>query len=253
MSSKADNLTQPVKDALETILREHLREHPIWRGKFFTAIEHEPDISKRWALLVKWIEQMPHASFGFTTYVSHLAARTQDVNVRELLVQNLHEEHTSPANHFRMICGLKGKVTGKSNTLQHDFPELLPTSRQHVTTHTNLARDGDFLEGIGTLLLIENLTAEEFRRVREACRNTWQGSPANFFDEGGGGTGYFKANEDADEGHAVDMMLAVQAAIQAEGADINDPIAIKPFMERITRGVLISINCRTEFVEGIYG
>jgi pyrroloquinoline quinone (PQQ) biosynthesis protein C len=253
--SKADQLTPAIKQALDEVLNKHLKQHPIWQGKFFTAIEKEPDAAKRWELLETWIDQMPHASYGFTTYVSFLAARTSDTEVRELLVDNLFEEHHSPQSHFKMICGLKGKVQGSQNTHAHEFDSLLPTSRAHVATHTALAKDGDFFEGLGTLLLIENLTAEEFRRVRESCANTWEElgkKPKGFFGKDGGGTGYFTANEDADAGHGIDMMIAVQEAIKAEGVDVNDAKAIRPYIERITRGVITSITCRTRFVEGVH-
>ena len=258
MSTKANQLTPAMRQALDAVLDKHLKKNPIWQGNFFTSIEQEPDPQIRWKLLETWIDQMPHASYGFTTYVSYLSARARQngfPQVRELLSQNLHEEHTSPASHFRMICALKAKVLGKKgNILVHDFDSLLPTSRAHVKTHINIAQNADFLQGLGTLLLIENLTAEEFRRVREACSKTWGElgkQPDNYFN-GGGGEGYFKANEDADEGHAIDMMIAVQTALEAEGVDVSDPEAIKPYIERITKGVITSITCRTNFVEGVY-
>lgn len=253
--SKADQLIPLIRASLDEILDKHLRQHKIWHEKFFTAIEGEKDPEIRWKMLEAWIDQMPHASFGFTTYVSFLAARSTDHEVRALLTQNLYEEHTSPQSHFKMISGLKGKVQGIATDYKPDFQSLLPTSRAHVSKHTEVARDGDYFEGLGLLLLIENLTAEEFRRVREACANTWRElgkQPENFFN-GGGGEGYFRANEDADAGHGLDMMLMVQAAIKAEiGEKINDPAAIKPYLERITRGVITSITCRNAFVEGVH-
>jgi hypothetical protein len=48
------------------------------------------------------------------------------------------------------------------------------------------------------------------------------------------------------------MMIAVQTALEAEGVDVSDPEAIKPYIERITKGVITSITCRTNFVEGVY-
>ena len=258
-------ITEAIKKQLDEAVRINLTEHSIWQGRFFRALKSETDPYKVLRLLNNWTMQMPHASYGFQNYVLNLAARAQDEGVRKLLVDNLIEElgrtpdgtdHYPELSHFQMVCSLNRLIGTEESLVGHEHSKLLPTSREHVAKHTDLCRDvsKDFFEGLGALFLIENLTKEEFQRVMEAYADTWpKGSDKGIgYFEKGGGRNYFLANIGADAKHADDVAQMIQTAIAAEGVDISNSEEVRPFIQRVIKGMQFSINCRINFVEGVY-
>lgn len=101
----------------------------------------------------------------FPRYVSAVHAASDDIRVRQLLLENLNDEDGGENNHpelwMRFADGLGLPRDAVRNA------ELLPKTRESVTTLVKLTRSADFRDGLAALYAYESQVPEVARTKRE--------------------------------------------------------------------------------------
>ena len=241
---------------LNGLVKANLFDNDIWELEFFRMLENPSRPHIKWEMLVTWAENMMRASYGFQTYVLTLAARAQDEKVRRLLLENAWEElgdHEYPKrSHFQMICNLSRLCGIPEENIK--CPSMLPTSKNHIQTHIERCKNAPFLQALGMIFLIENLTRLEFEKLLRGFIKFWEigtGRPLEDFVLNGG-TEYFTSNMEADDGHAEDVEVMIIECLQSAGVDINDEKQLQPYLDEISRGMAESAELRKGFLKGVY-
>lgn len=245
-----------LKMKLAQLVQVNLLDNKIWQSGFFAALENNSNPKAKWTMLKTWTENMIRASYGFQTYVLILASRATDEKVRRLLVENEWEElgdyEYPKRSHFQMVCKL-ARLCGVSerNILN---PNLLPTSKKHIDTHIERCHNASFLQALGMIYLIENLTRIEFDKVLRGFIKFWEVGSGKSLEEFAvnGGIEYFTSNMEADDGHAEDVAEMIEAVLLSAGVDIHNEQEIAPYLDEISRGMAQSIALRNGFLSGVY-
>jgi pyrroloquinoline quinone (PQQ) biosynthesis protein C len=235
-----------IKQTLDKLVDKHLINHPIWENDFFRVIDNPTSNPQQvWHMLVTWVENMMHASYGFQTYVLTLAARANDEKIRRLLVENawseLGDSEYPQRSHFQMVCNL-ARLCGISEEFIKS-PRLLPSSTKHVSIHIERCQNAKLMYGLGMIFLIENLTKIEFEKVLRGFVRYWERGTNTKLEEFalGNGVSYFSSNIEADCGHAEDVKKMIIAAVHSD----SDLVEIE-------LGMAESISLRNGFLQGVY-
>jgi len=241
---------------LAELVEANLINNNIWKTGFFKALEDSSRPHAKWEMLTTWTENMIRASYGFQTYILILASRATDEKVRRLLVENEWEElgdyEYPKRSHFQMVCKL-ARLCGVSerNILN---PRLLPASKKHIETHIERCQNASFLQALGMIYLIENLTRIEFEKVLCGFIKFWESGSGKSLEDFAINSGieYFTSNMEADDGHAEDVGEMIEAVLLSLDVDIDDEQQIAPYIAEIERGMAESISLRTGFLDGVY-
>lgn len=137
----------PVTDSLdERIASRHLLDHPFYRRWTCGTLTREE--------LREYARQYYHYALAFPTFVSAMHAQTEDLETRQLLLENLIEEERGPENHpelwlrFCEALGLdREEVKGG---------EANAKTRMLIATMKSLAREGALHEGLAALYAYES-------------------------------------------------------------------------------------------------
>ena len=136
----------PIQTLDATIASTHLLDHPFyqrWTAGTLTTDE-----------LRDYANQYFHYAMAFPTFVSAIHAQTEDIAVRQMLLENLIEEERGPENHpelwLRFCESLGLDREDVKSGLAND------ATRGLIATMKSLARDGALHEGLAALYAYES-------------------------------------------------------------------------------------------------
>ena len=169
----------------ERIATRHLLDHPFyqrWTAGTLTSDE-----------LREYAAQYYHYALAFPTFLSAMHQQTEDIALRQLLLENLIEEERGPENHpelwlrFCESLGLDREVVkrGPAND----------ATRALIATMKSLARDGALHEGLAALYAYES-------QIPAVAKAKIEGLAKNYGISGAREIAFFTVHMDADVVHS---------------------------------------------------
>lgn len=144
-------------------------------------------------MLREYTKQYYHQVHHFPTYVSATHSNCDDMEVRQMLLENLIEEEHGPDNHpvlwlrFAESLGLSRKEVKEA--------KLLPHTKESVRILKDLARRENPAEGIAALYAYES-------QIPEVAKTKIKGLADNYNLTSDDATIFFRVHETADEIHS---------------------------------------------------
>jgi pyrroloquinoline-quinone synthase len=214
----------PVQTLDARIASQHLLDHPFyqrWTEGTLTAEE-----------LREYARQYFHYAMAFPTFVSAMHAQTEDIAIRQLLLENLIEEERGPENHPELwlrFCEALGldREDVKSG-LAND------ATRGLIATMKSLARDGALHEGLAALYAYES-------QIPAVAKAKIDGLAKNYAISAERDIAFFSVHMDADVAHAQtsreilrDLCSTPEKASQADRAATRTLRSLYSFLDSVT-------------------
>jgi pyrroloquinoline-quinone synthase len=214
----------PVQTLDASIASCHLLNHPFyqrWTEGTLTPAE-----------LREYARQYFHYAMAFPTFVSAMHAQTEDIAVRQMLLENLIEEERGPENHpelwlrFCEALGLDRKDV--KSGLAND------ATRGLIATMKSLARDGALHEGLAALYAYES-------QIPAVAKAKIEGLAKNYGISAERDIAFFSVHMDADVVHSQtsrdllrDLCNTPEKAEQANAAATSTLRALYGFLDSVT-------------------
>jgi pyrroloquinoline-quinone synthase len=214
----------PVQTLDASIASRHLLDHPFyqrWTEGTLTPAE-----------LREYARQYFHYAMAFPTFVSAMHAQTEDIAVRQMLLENLIEEERGPENHPELwlrFCEALGldREEVKSG-LAND------ATRGLIATMKSLARDGALHEGLAALYAYES-------QIPAVAKAKIEGLAKNYAISAERDIAFFSVHMDADVLHSQtsrdllrDLCNTPEKAAQANAAATSTLHALYGFLDSVT-------------------
>ncbi|HEX8173392.1 MAG TPA: CADD family putative folate metabolism protein [Thermoanaerobaculia bacterium] len=136
----------PVQALDARIASRHLLDHPFYQR--WTAGTLSP------AELRDYARQYFHYAMAFPTFISAMHAQTDDIAIRQSLLENLIEEERGPENHPELWLRFCESLGIDRDDVRNGAPN---DAVQHLcATMKSLARDGALHEGLAALYAYES-------------------------------------------------------------------------------------------------
>jgi pyrroloquinoline-quinone synthase len=214
----------PIQTLDASIASCHLLNHPFyqrWTEGTLTPAE-----------LREYARQYFHYAMAFPTFVSAMHAQTDDIVVRQMLLENLIEEERGPENHpelwlrFCEALGLDRKEV--KSGLAND------ATRGLIATMKSLARDGALHEGLAALYAYES-------QIPAVAKAKIEGLAKNYAISAERDIAFFSVHMDADVVHSQtsrellrDLCDTAEKAAQANVAATSTLRALYGFLDSVT-------------------
>jgi pyrroloquinoline-quinone synthase len=214
----------PVSTLDARIASKHLLDHPFyqrWTAGTLTAAE-----------LREYAAQYFHYAMAFPTFVSAMHAQTDDIVVRQMLLENLIEEERGTENHpelwlrFCESLGLDREEVKRG--LANDATRTL------IATMKSLARDGALHEGLAALYAYES-------QIPAVAKAKIEGLAKNYGISAERDIAFFAVHMDADVVHSQtsreilrDLCDTPEKAAQADTAAKRTLDALYGFLDSVT-------------------
>lgn len=175
----------PITALDASIASRHLLDHPFYRR--WTAGTLSPEELREYA------GQYFHYAMAFPTFISAMHQQTEDIAVRQMLLENLIEEERGAENHpelwlrFCESLGLDREAV-KSGTANE-------ATRALVATMKSLARDGALHEGLAALYAYES-------QIPAVAKAKIDGLARNYAISAERDVAFFRVHMDADVLHS---------------------------------------------------
>lgn len=214
----------PVQTLDASIASRHLLDHPFYQR--WTEGTLTPEELREYA------RQYFHYAMAFPTFVSAMHAQTEDIAVRQMLLENLIEEERGPENHPELwlrFCEALGldREEVKSG-LAND------ATRGLIATMKSLARDGALHEGLAALYAYES-------QIPAVAKAKIEGLAKNYAISAERDIAFFSVHMDADVVHSQtsrdllrDLCNTPEKAAQANAAATNTLHALYGFLDSVT-------------------
>jgi pyrroloquinoline-quinone synthase len=214
----------PVQTLDASIASCHLLNHPFYQR--WTEGTLTPEELREYA------RQYFHYAMAFPTFVSAMHAQTEDIAVRQMLLENLIEEERGPENHPELwlrFCEALGldREEVKSG-LAND------ATRGLIATMKSLARDGALHEGLAALYAYES-------QIPAVAKAKIEGLAKNYGISADRDIAFFSVHMDADVVHSQtsrdllrDLCNTPEKAAQANAAATNTLHALYGFLDSVT-------------------
>ncbi|HYK01870.1 MAG TPA: CADD family putative folate metabolism protein [Thermoanaerobaculia bacterium] len=214
----------PVQTLDASIASRHLLDHPFYQR--WTEGTLTPEELREYA------RQYFHYAMAFPTFVSAMHAQTEDIVVRQMLLENLIEEERGPENHPELwlrFCEALGldREDVKSG-LAND------ATRGLIATMKSLARDGALHEGLAALYAYES-------QIPAVAKAKIEGLAKNYGISAERDIAFFSVHMDADVVHSQtsrdllrDLCNTPEKAAQANQAATSTLHALYGFLDSVT-------------------
>lgn len=225
MTAKRDFLTVAnfKNDLHEVVMQYSMLKHP-----FYVAWS-EGRLSRD--VLAEYAKQYYAHVAAFPAYVSAVHSRCEDLETRQMLLENLIEEERGEENHpelwlrFAAALGLARQDVKSA--------ELLPSTKESVANLKALTQSEDYREGLAALYAYESQIPEVARTKREGLRKFYGIAE-------GAAVSFFRVHESIDRLHQ-------QAELEALTQSALSPVD----QERITEAAEHSARALWGFLDGI--
>ena len=197
-----DSEKHPFITQLDAVIERHaMLKHP------FYEMWNEGGLSRE--ALAEYAKQYYAHVQAFPTYVSAVHAHTDDIAVRQLLLENLIEEERGEANHPELwLRFAEGLGVDRQDVLG---AELLDATRQSVAVLKRLSNRSDGLEGMAALYAYESQIPEVARTKREGLRDFY-----GLDDDRS--VAFFTVHETADVEHRATERQIIAAGVTASNS-----------------------------------
>lgn len=224
MPDYKDSEKHPFITQLDAVIERHaMLKHP------FYEMWNEGGLSRE--ALAEYAKQYYAHVQAFPTYVSAVHAHTDDIAVRQLLLENLIEEERGEANHPELwLRFAEGLGVDRQDVLG---AELLDATRQSVAVMKRLSNQPDGLEGMAALYAYESQIPEVARTKREGLRDFY-----GLDDDRS--VAFFTVHETADVEHR-----ATERQIIAAGVTASNSAAVLGAADEAARALW-------SFLDGVY-
>ena len=162
MTIANDSLTnsQFENDLLAAVMQHSMLKHP-----FYVAWS-EGKLSRE--VLQEYAKQYYAHVRAFPTYVSAVHSRCDDLDTRQMLLENLIEEEQGVENHPELWLRFAESLGVKRDEVRN--AELLPATRDSVARLKELTQSADYREGLAALYAYESQIPEVARTKRDGLK-----------------------------------------------------------------------------------
>jgi pyrroloquinoline-quinone synthase len=180
MLSKKDFITK----LDETIARYSMLEHPFYKAWSDGKLTREA--------LAEYSKQYYAHVQNFPIYLSATHSRCEDMEVRQLLLENLVEEEQGADNHPELWLRFAEGLGVNRDEVR--AAELLPETNESVEEFKRLTTSDNYLDGVAALYAYESQIPDVARTKREGLRECYG-------IDGERTVSYFSVHEEADVVH----------------------------------------------------
>jgi pyrroloquinoline-quinone synthase len=163
MNNTKDQLTV---SQFENKLNEAVMEYSMLKHPFYQAWS-EGKLSK--SVLAEYAKQYYAHVRAFPTYVSAVHSRCEDLETRQMLLENLVEEEQGPENHPELWLRFAESLDVAREDVKN--AELLESTEASVANLKTLTQSEDYREGLAALLAYESQIPEVARTKREGLKS----------------------------------------------------------------------------------
>ena len=150
----------------ETSLIEAVMEYSMLKHPFYQAWS-EGKLSQ--SVLAEYAKQYYAHVRAFPTYVSAVHSRCDDLETRQMLLENLIEEERGAENHPELWMRFAESLGVAREDVEN--AELLESTRASVASLKSLTQSPDYREGIAALLAYESQIPEVAKTKREGLKS----------------------------------------------------------------------------------
>jgi pyrroloquinoline-quinone synthase len=175
----------PVQRLDARIAAQHLLDHPFYQRWTNGTLTREE--------LRDYAAQYFHYAMAFPTFLSAMHAHTEDIETRQLLLENLIEEEHGPENHPELWLRFCESVELDRDTVKAGAPNA--ATRTLISTMKSLARDGALHEGLAALYAYES-------QIPAVAKAKIEGLALNYGISAERDVAFFSVHMDADVVHS---------------------------------------------------
>ena len=167
MESLMNNRNVPLSvRQFETVLIEAIMEYSMLKHPFYQAWS-EGKLSN--SILAEYAKQYYAHVRAFPTYVSAVHSRCEDLETRQMLLENLIEEERGVENHPELWLRFAESLGVARKDVEN--ADLLASTRASVERLKSLTRSDDYREGLAALLGYESQIPEVAKTKREGLKS----------------------------------------------------------------------------------
>ena len=196
MSQAMDHSVNP---NFETSLIDSIMEYSMLKHPFYQAWS-EGKLSK--SVLAEYAKQYYAHVSAFPTYVSAVHSRCEDLETRQMLLENLIEEERGNENHPELWLRFAESLGVAREDVKN--AELLDSTKASVASLKALTHRPDYREGLAALLAYESQIPEVAKTKREGLKSFYGIAEER-------AVSFFRVHEDIDVLHQqVEMQILGQ-------------------------------------------
>lgn len=206
------------------IASKHLLDHPFyqrWTAGTLTAEE-----------LREYAAQYFHYAMAFPTFVSAMHAQSDDIAVRQMLLENLIEEERGSENHPELWLRFCESLGLDREEVKRGIAN--DATRTLIATMKSLARDGALHEGLAALYAYES-------QIPAVAKAKIEGLAKNYAISAERDIAFFSVHMEADVHHSQtsreilrDLCDTPEKAAQADTAATRTLHALYGFLDSVT-------------------
>lgn len=163
MNNSNDRLTAR---EFESSLNDAVMEYSMLKHPFYQAWS-EGKLNK--SVLAEYAKQYYAHVRAFPTYVSAVHSRCEDIETRQMLLENLIEEERGAENHPELWLRFAESLGVAREDVKN--AELLDSTRASVASLKALTQAPDYREGLAALLAYESQIPEVAKTKREGLKS----------------------------------------------------------------------------------
>lgn len=157
---------QSARSQFETDLLDSVMEYSMLKHPFYQAWS-EGKLSK--SVLAEYAKQYYAHVRAFPTYVSAVHSRCEDLETRQMLLENLIEEEHGDENHPELWLRFAESLEVAREDVKN--AELLASTRASVASLKTLTQSEDYREGLAAMLAYELQIPEVAKTKREGLKS----------------------------------------------------------------------------------
>lgn len=206
------------------IASRHLLDHPFyqrWTNGTLTRAE-----------LQDYARNYYHYAMAFPTFLSAMHQQTDDIAVRQMLLENLIEEERGPENHPELWLRFCESLSLDRGEVTSGTPN--EATRSLIATMKSLAREGALHEGLAALYAYES-------QIPDVARAKIEGLARWYGISGDRDIAFFSVHMDADVAHSTtsrellrDLCDTPEKTASAEQAAGRTLDALYAFLDSVT-------------------
>ncbi len=184
------------------LLNEAVMEHSMLKHPFY-QLWNEGKLTKE--ILAEYSKQYFAHVRAFPTYVSAVHSKCEDMETRQMLLENLIEEERGNENHPELWLRFAESVGVSADEVKS--ADLLPATRESVNELKKLTKSEDYREGIATLYAYESQIPNVAKTKREGLKSFYGIDDAR-------AVSFFSVHETADVIHQQTALDILNASCQ---------------------------------------
>lgn len=214
----------PVQTLDARIVSQRLLDHPFYQRWTCGTLTQEE--------LRDYAAQYFHYAMAFPTFISAMHAQTEDIAVRQLLLENLIEEERGAENHPELWLRFCESLGLDREDVKRGLAN--EATRTLIATMKSLARDGALHEGLAALYAYES-------QIPAVAKAKIEGLAQNYGISASRDVAFFTVHMDADVAHSQtsreilrDLCDSPEKTAQADDAAKRTLHALYGFLDSVT-------------------